>query len=184
MAPHHLEVAHAVVVRGSFVAGHGVQEGDVERAAELIAFHIVEVSRESPAPLGVDFAAQGEIEIVVDGEVVTSVAKIESAVEIVAESGEYYSARVFFGKREIAEGEGEGEWNVGEHHVSRSGHDILFGSYLGFGQLEIEMWMFMVFAGGVFAVFYVEGSVLGALGLSSGEVSVLLLGDYFGDAGS
>ncbi len=92
MAPHHLEVAHAVVVRGSFVAGHGVQEGDVESAAELIAFHVVEVSRESPAPLGVDFAAQGEIEIVVDGEVVTSVAEIESAVEIVAESGEYYSA--------------------------------------------------------------------------------------------
>ncbi len=39
----------------------------------------------------------------------------------------------------------------------------------------------MVLAGGVLAVLYVEGSVLGALGLSSGEVSVLLFGDYFGD---
>ena len=139
------------------------------------------MSRESPAALGVYLAAQGEVHVVVDGEVVTAVAKIESPVEVVAEGGKYDSAGVFFREREVPEGERERERHIGEHHIAGACHHIFLGPYLGLGQLEIEMRMLVVLAGGVFAVFHEESSILGALRLASGEVAVLLLGDDLGD---
>ena len=107
------------------------------------------MAAESPGAFGVDLAAQGEVDVVVDGEVVSAVAQVESLVVVFAERREDDAARILFGEWEIAERQGQREGHVGEHHVSGAGHDILVGAHLGARQLEVEVGMLVVVAGGV-----------------------------------
>ena len=79
--PHQLEVAE--LLEGGAVAGDallGDAVADVEIAFEFVADVVVAACFGGPAEVGVDFAEEGEVDVVVDSEVVAAVFEVVSAV--------------------------------------------------------------------------------------------------------
>ena len=109
---------------------------------------------ESPRTFGVYFASERKVNIVGYREIIASVAEVEAAVVVFSERWEYYAGGVVFRKRELNSVESERKRHVGENHIAGSGHHVLVGAHLAFCNLEIEVRVFVIFAGGIFAVFY------------------------------
>ena len=94
MAPDNLEVVHLRIVGRSLVAGDGRKVREVERTAEFISLAIRGMSGDTPRPFCIDFASQRQVNIIVDSEIITAVAQIESTVVVIAETREDDTARI------------------------------------------------------------------------------------------
>ena len=100
---------------------------------------------------------------------------------VVAESRHDDARRIFRREGEVAERQRQRQRHVAEHHVCRTRHDVFARCHFRLCQLHIEVGMFVVVAGGVFAVLHVVGVVFHLLGLTACEVAFALLCDDVGD---
>ena len=95
MRPRHAEVFLFRIVWRAFVAGDGRQVADVEVAGKFIAFPVRRLRGKTPRAFRVYFSGEGEIDIVVDCEIVSSVAQVKSLLVVVAECRENDAGRIF-----------------------------------------------------------------------------------------
>ena len=175
VAPLHLEAGGLLVVGHVLLAIDGILETDVHRAVELVALAVVGGCRDAPRALGIDFAQQLEVHLVVHGKVIATVAQVEAARELVAVGGHDESRGIALGEGEEAIGNGKGQRHVGHHEIGRSEHHVLAGAHLGSRHGEIEVRMGLV-AGGVAAVVEVHLAIAVALRQLRGHEAVVLLG--------
>ena len=177
MRPSEAEVLHLHIIGRALVAIDGCEETQIEIAGELVSLDIGRSCIDTPRAFGVDFAGEREVHVVVDCKIVTAVAQVEAAVVILAHGGHDDTALVFAAEREVAKRHRDGERHIGEHHIHRTGDDILLWLHLSLCDLEIEVGMLVVVAGGVAAILDVIFIVGHLLGETAGEISLALLGD-------
>ena len=180
MAPYHLEVGGGGVVGIAFLPVYTLQIVDTEISVEFITLAIGGLSRQSPGAFRIDFTCKGEVNNVVDGEIVASIAQIEPTVVVVAECRHDHSRSIFVGEREIAERHGQRQRQTRKHHIGRSRDDIPFRLHLRAGELQIEVGIVMVVACGITGVLDVVVVLVGLLGLSAGEIPLPLLCHHIG----
>ena len=181
MRPRYAEVGLLRIVGSTLVAIDGNEIAKIEVTREFVAFHIVRLCRHAPRPFGIYLSCNRKVHHVAYGEIISSVAQEEAAVVVLAECREYHSRRVFLAEWEVAERYGNGQWHIGKHHIGRSRHHILSGFHLSLGELQIEVRVLVVVAGGVASVLDVVFIVFHLLGSSAGEITFALLCDYVGD---
>lgn len=79
MRPCQLEVGLFGIVGHTFVAEYGNEVTEKKVPGEFVTFDVCRLSVESPRTFGVDLSGEGQVDVVVDGKVVTSVAQIETS---------------------------------------------------------------------------------------------------------
>ena len=180
MGPCHLQTRLFRIVRHVLVAVHRVLVRHHGISAEPIAFGIACFAAQSPRALGVDFAQYLEVYLVVDGQVVSSVAEIETACHLVAIGRHDDSRRIAFGKGEEAVGYGYGKRDILHDKIGRSEEGLLAGIDLSLCKFQVEVRMVGV-AGGVFGIFHIEHAVVHALRAFALQETVALFRLHTGD---
>lgn len=84
MAPLQLETLLLGKVGHSLITCLGILIAEIETSRILVSLAIVAGSRESPRTLGIDFAQEFQVPLVVDGKIISTIAQIESAVTLIA----------------------------------------------------------------------------------------------------
>ena len=91
MGPLYLETLLLGIVRQTLVAGLCVEVRGIERAGVFVAFLVVAGGGQAPRAFGVYLTEKFQVHLVADGEIVSSVAQIESAGALVAVCRHYES---------------------------------------------------------------------------------------------
>ena len=131
------EFAEGVAVAGDALLGDAV--ADVEVAFVFVSQVVVAAGFGSPAEVGVDLADEGEVEVVVDGEVVAAVLKVIAAVVHPAVAGHKDTRGAVVGHGEEGEGEHQGGGYVLDGDVSGTGENLVASDELGMGEVDGEM---------------------------------------------
>ena len=172
------EFAEGVAVAGDAFFGDAVS--NVEVAFVFVAFVVVAAGFGCPAEVGIDFADEGEVDVVVECEVVATVFKIVAAVVHPSVAGHEDAGGSVVGHGEEGEGEDEWSWNVLDGDVGGAGEDFVAGDEFGVCKVDGEVGMGVV-AGGVLATVEVHDGVADFLDARAVKESVALLGDDTGD---
>ena len=135
MFPCEFEVAvflECVAVAGDTFFGDAV--ADVEIAFEFVADVVVAACFGGPAEVGVDFAEEGEVDVVVDSEVVAAVFEVVSAVVHPTIVGHENSGGAVVSHGEEGKGEDERCGDVFDGDVGGSGKNFVAGDEFGVGK--------------------------------------------------
>ena len=181
MFPSEFEVAvflECVAVAGDTFFGDAV--ADVEIAFEFVADVVVAACFGGPAEDGVDFAEEGEVDVVVESEVVAAVFKVVSAVVHPTIVGHENAGGAVVSHGEEGKGEDERCGDVFDGDVGGAGKNFVAGDEFGVGKVDGKVGVGVV-AGGVLTAIEVHDRV--AYFFDSGTVkeSFALLGDDTGD---
>ena len=180
MAPLYLKLSGLRVVTRIFLTIHGTEIADKESTVIFVSFLIVGGSLKSPASLGVDLSEQLQIHLIADGEIISSVAQIESLRHLVTISRHDKSTAIALCKREESVRYSQWQRHIGHHEVGRSEHHVFSRTHLCPRHCYIEVGMRVV-TGGIASVLKKHLSIATSLGFLTGQVSVFLLGIHIGD---
>ena len=181
MRPLDLEVLAHRIVRHSFLTRHIVTVTDVEVAREMVAPYIFRLGTQRPSTFGVDVTEDLHVHIIVDGEIDTTVAEVQTSGEVITKSRHDDSAGIGVGNREEAEGDCQRQRHVANDHIGRTGGNIITGFHFRFGHLEVEMRMLMVVASGVLTTRHHHLVLLGFLGSVGNDIALTLLRHHMAD---
>ena len=174
VTPLYLEAGLLHVVGHILLTVDGILVTGKEGAAVAVAFAVVRSSREPPRPLGVDFAEQLQVHLVVDGKVVAAVAQVEAALHLVAIGGHDEARGIALGEREETVGNSQRQRYVAHNEVGGTEDHVLAWAHLSTRQGDVEVGVGFV-ASGVAAVLQEELTRGAALRQFGGQITVLLL---------
>ena len=86
MRPLDRETGFTHVVRHILVACHRILVAGIERTAVTVALLIIGCCRETPRALGINFAQEFQVDLVVDGKIVATITQIEATRRLVTVS--------------------------------------------------------------------------------------------------
>ena len=179
--PFDFEVAELLesgaVARDAFF---GDAVADVEVALVFVAHVVVAFGLGCPTEVGVDFADEREVDIVVDGKVVAAVFEVVSPVVHPAVTGHEDAGGAVVRHGEKSEGENERRGDVLDGDVGRAGEYFVAGDEFGAGEVDGKVGVVVV-AGGVLPAVEIHDRVADFLHARAVEESVALLGDDTGD---
>lgn len=151
MFPSYFEVAEfleGVAVAGDAFFGDAV--ADVEVAFVFVTDIVVAFGFGGPAEVGVDFAYESQVKMVVDGEVVAAVFEVVAAVVHPSIAGHEDARGAVVGHGEESEWQDKGGGDIFDGDVGGAGEDFVACDEFGMGEVDGEMGMGVV-AGGVLA---------------------------------
>lgn len=149
---------------------------DVEVALVTVAPVVVAAGFGRPAEVGVYVAQQGEINMVVEGEVVAAVFEVESAVVHPAVAGNEYARGASVGDGEKSERQRQRSGHVFDGDVGGTGDKFVAGDDFGLGEVDGEMGVGVI-AGGVLSAAHIHHRVVHLFHLLSMQESFALLRD-------
>ena len=175
--PFYLEVAELLescaVSRNAFL---GDAVADVEVAFVFVAHVVVALGFGRPTEVGVYLADEGEVDVVVDGEVVATVLEVVSPVVHPAVAGHENARRAVVRHGKEGEGEHEGSRYILDGDVGGACEYLVASDELGASEIDGKVGMVVV-AGGVLSAVEVHDRVADFLHARAMEESVALLGD-------
>ena len=177
MTPLHLETLLLGEVRHSLVTRLRILVTEEEGTGILVSLAVVACRRKSPRTLGVDFSQQFQIPLVADGEIISTVTEIETAVALITIGRHNETAAVALGEREESVWDTQRHRHIADHEIGGAEDDILAGAHLGSGERDVEVGM-RIIAGGISAMLQIDDTRRISLRLHTGEESILLLGIY------
>ena len=149
VSPGYFEVAElfeGVAVAGDAFFGDAI--ADVEVAFVFVAYIVVAFGFSRPAEVGVEFAKECEVEVVVEGEIIAAVFEVVAAVVHPAVAGHEDAGGAVVGHGEEGKGEDEGCGDILDGDIGGAGEDFVASDELGVCEVDGEVGVGMV-AGGV-----------------------------------
>ena len=160
VGPLHAEVVLLDVVGFALFAGLYARELHVEAAAVLVSLDVARGGRGLPRAERVESAAERQVGIFAQRDVVAQVAEEESLGGLLSVGGHQQTRLGAHVDREEALGYAEEiDRHVLHDQVGRSGDHLLPGNHLCLGHGQVEVRVVGLVAGGVLAVLDVEGVV-------------------------
>ena len=183
MRPDYVVVVHIHVGLVALLADDILRETDVERAGVLVALHVARGHAGLPRPERVDTAKQGQVDVVVEGEIVSGVTQEKAFLVLLAPRGHDETRLPPARRREKAEGQHQRiNRNVLHHHVGGAYDHLLAGNHLGLGHGQIEMRMIGI-AGSELTAGYIDRVVLHLLDPGSEQITLSVLRRHLLDPG-
>ena len=183
MHPDYVVVVHVHVVLVAFFADDILREADVERAGILVAFRVTRSHAGLPRPERIDTAEYGQIDIIIESEIISGVAQEKTFLVLLAPRKHDEAGLPPARRREKAEGQHQRINRHVLHDQIRRTHDhLLAGNHLGFGHGQIEVRMIGV-AGGELSSGYIDRIVLHLLDPGSEQIAFSVLRRHLLDPG-
>ena len=184
VGPLHAEVALLEVVGFALLAGLDVRVLDIEAAAVLVALDVARGGRGLPRAERVEAAADGQVGVVAQRDVVAQVAQEEAARAVLAVGGHQQTRLGPHVDREEAVGDAEEvDRHVLHDQIGRARDDLLAGLHLGLGHRQVEVRVVGLVARCVHAVLDVDRVVGHLLHAAAHEPAVALLRRHALDLG-
>ena len=183
MRPDYVVVVHVHVVLVAFFADDILREADVERAGILVAFRVTRSHAGLPRPERIDTAEYGQIDIIIESEIISGVAQEKTFLVLLAPRRHDEAGLPPARRRKKAEGQHQRINRHVLHDQIRRTHDhLLAGNHLGFGHGQIEVRMIGV-AGGELSSGYIDRIVLHLLDPGSEQIAFSVLRRHLLDPG-
>ena len=176
MGPLDAEVALLDIVGFAFLSRLDVRVLHVETAAVLVALDVARCGRRLPRTERVDTAADGQIGVIAQREVVAQIAQEESLGVLFAVGGHQQTRLGTRTDREEAFGNAQKiDRHVLHNQIGRTRDDLLARNDLGLGHRQIEVRMIRFVAGRIFSVLDVDRVVGHLLDAAAHQPAVALL---------
>ena len=184
MGPLDAEVALLDIVGFAFLSRLDVRVLHVETAAVLVALDVARCGRRLPRTERVDTAADGQIGVIAQREVVAQIAQEESLGVLFAVGGHQQTRLGTRTDREEAFGNAQKiDRHVLHDQIGRPRDDLLARNDLGLGHRQIEVRMVRFVAGRIFSVLDVDRVVGHLLDAAAHQPAVALLRRHALDLG-
>ena len=115
MAPAERPVFGLIVVGQPLFTGMVAAHGEIEVSAEFVTLAVIGDEVGSPWTVGIDVSGKGEVNVVADGPIISSVFQIESAHAFFSVGGHDNTRSPFLGDGKKGKRQGNGEGDILNH---------------------------------------------------------------------
>ena len=178
MSPLHLQVLCHIMIGHIFFTGHVPTVVDTEITPKLIPFRISTCCRDCPCTASINIAFHLQIHIVIDCKVIAQTLQVHTASIVIAKVWHDDTARILIRKWEETERYCQRQWHLAHYQVCRTKHHILLWLHLTFGHLQIEVWMIVIIAGGIFSAMHHQRVIIHLFRLICNQIAFALLCDH------